>query len=126
MDRLIKTIPTENGELYVTSAGRRRLLARFDGTVEIAEHQALVSTLGRVQKGTKRIYASFVICDNIDYQTEISDGFINSGKVYDAIVDVGNERIQFAGLRFEDSDPIKNTLVFEITDLELIRKLLTV
>lgn len=124
MNKLMKSIPAENGELYVTSAGRRQLLAYFDGNIEISERQAYVPILGTVQKGTKRIFASFVICENIDYQTEVSDCFIHSGKVYDAIADVMNEKITFAGLRFMDSDPIKNTLVFEITDLELVKRLI--
>lgn len=56
---------------------------------------------------------------------DISDDFIHSGKVYDAVADVVGVRTVFAGLRFEDSDPIKNRLTFEITDMELIQRLLT-
>ena len=122
--RIIKTIPAENGELYVISAGQRLLLANFSGRVEIVEHTALVSILGTVQRGTKTIYASFIACEDLEYQREIENGFIHSGKVYDALADVKGGRITFAGLRFSDSDPIRNELIFEITDLELIQKLL--
>jgi len=42
----------------------------------------------------------------------------------EATGDVECEALHFAGLRFEDSDPLRNELTFEITDLELIQKLL--
>lgn len=67
MQRLIKSLPAANGELYVTSAGLRQALARFTGMVEITEKQTTVPILGSIQKGTKRIYASFIVCDDIDY-----------------------------------------------------------
>ncbi len=123
-ERLIKTLPCECGELYATSAGQRRLLARFNGRIEIIEHTTLVPMLGTVQKGTKTIYASFMLCGNLEYQREADYQSIHSGKVYDAIADVEGERLSFAGMRFEDSDPINNELVFNITDLELIQKML--
>ncbi len=125
MERIIKSLSAANGELYVTSAGQRKALARFNGVVEIKEKQTLVPLLGATQKGTKSIYASFIVCGDIDYQMEIRGGFIHSGKIYDAVADIEGVRTILAGLRFEDSDPIKNQLVFEITDTELIQKLLT-
>ena len=48
----------------------------------------------------------------------------NGKPLFEAVADVGNERLYFAGLRFEDSDPVKNELIFEVTDLELIKKIL--
>lgn len=124
MDRLIKTIPATDGELYAISAGRRFSLAGFNGRVEVRERTSLTPILGTVQKGTKKILASFIVCGDLEYRQQIDDGFINSGKVYEASADVEGEKICFAGLRFEDSDPLKNELIFEITDLELIQKLM--
>lgn len=124
MDRLIKTLTCERGELYVTSAGRRFLLANFKGRIEIFENMRLVPRLGTLQKGTKKIYASIMICGNLEYQREVDDDFIDSGKVFDAVADVEGEKIIFSGMTFEDSDPIENELIFNITDLELIQKLL--
>ena len=34
------------------------------------------------------------------------------------------ERLIFSGLRFEDMDPADGTVTLEVTDLELIRKML--
>ncbi len=123
MDKVINIIPATNGELYVISSGKRLPLARFEGRVKIIERTKFVPILGTVQKGTKTIYASFIVCGDLEYQREIDNGYIHSGKVYDVFADVDGERIYFAGLRFEDSVPLKNELVFEITDLELIQKL---
>lgn len=122
MNRIIKTIPATDGELYVTSAGQRLQLAHFSGRVEIVEDTKLVPILGTLQKGTKIIYASFIVCGDLEYQRESGNELIHSGKVYEAAADVNGERICFAGLRFADSDPLKNEIVFEIADLELIQK----
>lgn len=122
MNKVIKTIPATDGELYVISAGQRLPLAHFSGRVEITENTSLIPILGTVQKGAKKICASFIVCGDLEYQMKIDNDGIHSGKVYEAVADVNNKRINFAGLRFEDSDPLKNELVFEITDLELIRE----
>ena len=119
----IKVIPANNGELYMTSGGRRYCIARFSGRVEIEEKQTQVAILGTLQKGTKRIFASFVICGDIDFQNGFEFDSVDSRKVFEAWAVVSGERLSFAGLRFEDSDPLKNELVFEIPDLELIQKL---
>lgn len=121
----IKTLTATNGTLFVTSAGQRVHLADFNGKVKIEEKRVLVPILGTTQKGMKRIYASFVVCGNIEYLQEINETTIHSGRVFEAAADVAGERIDFAGLRFEDSDPVKNELIFSVTDLELIQKLLT-
>lgn len=121
----IKVIPANNGEMYMTSGGRRYCIAKFSGRVEIEEKQAQVAILGTLQKGIKRIFASFVICGDIDFQNGFGFDSVDSGKVFEAQAIVSGERLAFAGLRFEDSDPLKNELIFEITDLELIQKMLT-
>ncbi|MCX4317505.1 MAG: hypothetical protein OSJ52_12860 [Lachnospiraceae bacterium] len=120
----IKVIPANNGELYMISGGRRYHIARFHGRVEIEEKQMQVAILGTLQKGTKRILASFVICGDIDFQKSFGFDSVDSGKVFEIQAGVGGERMNFAGLRFEDSDPLTNELIFEIPDLELIQTLL--
>lgn len=124
--KIIKTLGIENSRLNVITAGIRMPIADFSGRIEIYEKQKDVSILGRHCKGEKKIYASFILCDNIEY---CSDDEIHSGKVYESVGDVQGERscekLIFSGLRFEDSDPVTGNITFEITDLELIRKMLT-
>lgn len=126
MTTLIKILNIQNASLTVVTAGRRLPLAQFAGKVEITEHQTMVPVLGRMCKGEKKIYASFILCQDIEYQME--DEF-NTGKVYEAVGDVQGERscerLIFSGLRFEDMDPMNGRVTLEVTDLELIRKMLT-
>lgn len=125
MVKLIKTLDVQNASLNVITAGRRFPLAQFAGKIEITERQSMTSVLGRRCKGEKKIYASFILCQNIEYQT---DDEFNAGKVYEAVGDVQGEqsceRLIFSGLRFEDIDPLKGTVTLEVTDLELIRKMI--
>lgn len=110
MTKIIKTLGIENSRLNVITAGRRIPIADFSGRIEIYEKQNNVSILGRHCKGEKKIYASFILCDNIEY---CSDDEIHSGKVYESVGDVQGEqfceRFIFSGLRFEDSDPVNKT-----------------
>lgn len=125
MITLIKTLDIGNASLNVITAGRRIPLAQFNGKIEITEHQNTMPVLGRMCRGEKKIYASFILCKDIEYQTD--DAF-NSGKVYEAVGDVQGEqsceRLIFSGLRFEDMDPVTGTVTLEVTDLELIRKMI--
>lgn len=125
MKTLIKTLDIQNASLTVITAGRRLPLAQFTGKIEITEHQSMTPVLGRMCKGEKKIYASFILCQDIEYQT---DDEFHTGKVYEAVGDVQGEhsceRLIFSGLRFEDMDPMNGTVTLEVTDLELIRKML--
>lgn len=102
----------------------RYCIARTDGRVEIEEKQVQIARLGTLQKGIKRILASFIICGDIDFQKGFSFDSVDAGKIFEIKASTGGERLEFVGLRFEDFDPLKNELVFEIPDLELIQKLL--
>lgn len=125
MITLIKTLDIQNASLNVITAGRRLPLAQFTGKIEITEHRSMTPILGRVCKGEKKVYASFILCQDIEYQT---DDEFNTGKVYEAVGDVQGERscerLIFSGLRFEDMNPLNGTVTLEVTDLELIRKML--
>ncbi len=124
MDTIIKTLTAADSSLSVTAAGRRSELASFTGRIEITEHTSYVPLLGALHKGMKSIHASFITCGNIDYKMPVNENTIHAGRVFDAKATVSGERLRFSGLKFIDSDPIENELVFELTDYELIEKLL--
>lgn len=125
MKRTLKRLDATKAKLYSIAAGRRKHIADFTGEIAIIEHQSMVPVLGQICKGEKKIYASFMMCDDIDYCMEET---YHSGKVYEAICTVTgeeqSERLHFAGMRFEDMNPVDGKVTFEITDLELIRKML--
>ena len=120
----IKVIPIRDSELYMISGGRRYCIAKSNGRVEIEEKQIRVARLGTLQKGTKKIWASFVICGDIDFYKDFDFDSVDAGKVFEVRASSGGERLEFSGLRFEDFDPLKNELIFEIPDLALNQKLL--
>ena len=100
----------------------------FDGALEIKEEQSTVPILGRLSNGTKSIRATLMLCDNLHNINSKEYETISSVKVYEAqaSVEVGHDTVpyKFSGLKFIDSDPINNTITFEVTDLYLIEKLL--
>ena len=121
MTTLIKTLNITNAELNVITAGRRLPLARFDGKIEINEIKNITPILGRPCKGEKIIHASFMLCEDIEYQTQND---FNSEALGDVQGESSCERLLFSGLRYEDMDVLSGKVTFEITDLELIRKML--
>lgn len=125
MTTLIKTLDIHGASLNVITAGKRLPLAQFTGRIEISECQSTVPVLGRRCRGEKKICASFILCEDIEYKT---DNEFHSGKVYEAVGYVQGERscerLIFSGLRYEDMDPLNGSVVFEVTDLELIIKML--
>lgn len=64
MRTLIKTLSVTDGQMNMIKAGRRIPLAQFSGHINIFEAQSNVSILGQPAKGVKRIYASFIICND--------------------------------------------------------------
>lgn len=49
---------------------------------------------------------------------------MDAEKIFEIKASTEGKRQEFVGLRFDDFDLLKNELVFEIPDLELIQKLL--
>lgn len=123
MQTIVKTLPLSDGILTETSGGRRKTAAQFDGKIEIYEDETYVPVLGRWTHDAKKIYASVIIGEQVNYNYAVD---FSSAKIYGVTGTVANERMVFDGLRFEDSDPIAGTFTMEITDLELIRKLLKI
>lgn len=123
---VIKQIKLDKGKLLGIIAGRRLALAKFTGRIEITEERMDVTILGNRCKGEKRIIASIVLCEDVNY---LSDERVYDGTVYEATGTVVRkdgviEPLLLAGLQFEDSDPVEGTLTFSIPDLALIEKLL--
>lgn len=123
--RTKKVLDINDGQMNMIKVGRRSSFAQFSGHIKVFETLDKENILGHAVKRTKKISAS-LICTDMDYNT---DEEINSGNVYEATATVQGEhereKLLFAGLRFDDSDPVAGSITFEITDLELIRKLLT-
>jgi hypothetical protein len=127
MQEIIKELTISDATLNILEDGRRIQLADFNGKIEIKSEQFFVPVLGERCKGEKRIIASFILCNDIKYQS--CERCFNSGRVYEAIGSVTGEhqsnRMIFSGLKYDDMNPINGTVTFEITDLNIIQKMLT-
>ena len=84
MERTLKTVTASAGQLYMTAAGRRCKIADFTGFIEISERQTRIPILGHIQNGVKSVFASFVICDDVDFAQGYDYQSILSGRVFDA------------------------------------------
>lgn len=124
MQKTIKELTISNARLNILEGGRRVPLADFSGKIKL--DQIYVPILGEIHKGEKRIIASFILCDDIRYQTD--ECSFNSGRAYEAIGDVTGEsqteELVFSGLQYDDMDPVSGTVTFEIKDRDIIQKML--
>lgn len=116
-----KICNVSEGHLFYTTEGKRKPLADFSGEVQIHEEQELVSILGCIHKGTKKLYARILLCNDIKYKTDTN---IYDYMCFDALGTVNDRPVVFSGLTLVDSDPENNTLSFEINDKALIEKIL--
>lgn len=122
---VIKELRIKNGKLNATAAGRRLHVANFTGRIEITEITSYVNILGKRCKQEKRIHASFIVGEDMEYLT---DEMFTEAAVYEAVGDVEGEqesqRFVFSGLRYIDSDPLTGEVEFEIPDQLLIKKMM--
>jgi hypothetical protein len=127
MQKTIKELTISNARLNILEGGRRVPIADFSGKIKIKLEQIYVPILGEIHKGEKKIIASFILCDDIRYQTD--ECSFNSGRAYEAIGDVTGEsqteELVFSGLQYDDMDPVSGTVTFEIKDMDIIQKMLT-
>lgn len=123
---ILKELRIRGGKLNAISAGRRVQIADFSGRVEITERIAYVNILGKRYRQEKRIYASFIVGEEMEYWT---DQPFTEAAVYEAEGTVEGEkqsqRLIFSGLRYLDSNPVTGEVEFEIPDQLLIRRMLS-
>lgn len=123
---ILKELRIRGGKLSAISAGRRVQIADFSGRVEITERIAYVNILGKRYRQEKRIYASFIVGEGMEYWT---DQPFTEAAVYEAEGTVEGEkqsqRLIFSGLRYLDSNPVTGEVEFEIPDQLLIRRMLS-
>ncbi len=123
---ILKELRISDGKLSAISAGRRFQIADFSGKVEITERISYVNILGKRYRQEKRIYASFIVGEEMEYWT---DQPFTEAAVYEAEGTVEGEkqsqRFIFSGLRYVDSNPVTGEVKFEIPDQLLIQKMLS-
>jgi hypothetical protein len=103
MERLLKTIPCERGELFYRAAGDRRLLARCEPRIQIYEHTTQVNAIGGY--GVKRIHGALVICPEPDLTRQVDEAFFQTVSGFDLSVDIQRKDGVFENFQFDDLSP---------------------
>ena len=75
---LIRTIETENGELYYTKGGRRYKLTDCPVQIKIYKEEQKLPALGSVNNVIKKYFVSFVICEMTDSMREVTEEMLRS------------------------------------------------
>lgn len=128
MQRLIKTICCENGELYSTSNARRVLLARCGVRLEIMEDSQDIPMLGGYK--VKRRHVMIVLCSDMEFTRKADVDFLKTVTAYDLSVDIQRqdgvyEPIPITNIRPEEID-LDGEWKFEVEGRpDLFRKLLS-
>ncbi len=126
--RLIKTLYFENGKLYVTTQGRRILLAECLPKIEIYEHVTEIPVLGRQSYTVKKRHISIVICSDMEYTREADEKFLRTVSQFEVSADIQRADGVFENIIFDNLYPVEIDLdvdwTFETENQMLIRKVL--
>lgn len=128
MERLLLTLPSEHGELFYVTAGRRVLLANCTPRIEIYEHASEFSTIGGT--GIKRIYAALTLCGKPAFTRPVDEAFLKKVDSFDLSSDIQRKDGIYEVFHFRNIQPhnieIDGEWVFALNEKqELLRKLLT-
>lgn len=127
MERLLKTIPCERGELFFTVAGQCTLLAHCQPCIEIYERTTQVNAIGGY--GVKRLHAALALCGELGFTRDVNEDFLLSVSAFDLAADIQRkdgifERFQFRNIRPEEIE-LGGDWTFSLNERpEMLRKLL--
>ena len=86
MQRLVKTIYPENGELFCVSNGLRTRLAQCDVKLEILEEVQDIPMLGGYK--VKKYHMAVILCNHVRLTRPVDTAFFKTVAAYDMTVDV--------------------------------------
>ena len=75
VQRLVKTIMCENGDLYSIANGRRILLARCRPRIEITEQSVNIKSIGVHGFNVKKNYITLSLCGTPELKRELDMDF---------------------------------------------------
>lgn len=130
IQRLLKTIHCEQGELYTIIDGRRILLARCRPKLEILQQESQIPAVGRDYK-VKKLHAVLALCADMDFTRQVDSGFLQTVTRFELTADIQRTDGIFEALQFDHLMPDELELGGEwefIVDMQPdeIRRLLTI
>jgi len=129
MKRLLKTINGEECEVYTISHHNRLFVGKTKSSkIEIYENSIKVPTVGANSVQYKRTYFSIAICPDPEMDAAMTDDLIKGLISFDLSILIQGKDGIFSPLVLygvSAADLSQDRWVFEITDAETVRKLLT-
>lgn len=131
VQRLVKTITCENGNLYSVIDGRRILLATCSPRIEITEQSANVKSIGVHGFNVKKNYITLVLCNTPGLTKELDMDFWNKVTGFGIEADIQRTDGIFEKMYFDNAVPKEINLdgdwVFEVAEQPgLTKKLLKI
>ncbi len=131
VQRLVKTITCENGNLYSITDGRRILLAACSPRIEITEQSVNVKSIGVRGFSVKKNYITLVLCGTPGLTRELDMDFWNKVTSFGLEADIQRTDGIFEKIYFDNAIPQEIDLdgdwVFEVTGQPgLTKKLLSI
>lgn len=127
MKKLIKTICGQSCEIYAISHHNRILVGNAIPNIEIYENSVEVPTIGTNSIRCKRTTLSICICSNPEMNSSITDEIIKGITAFDLSMLLRRKDdvfVPFALHGVSQAEISSEQWVFEITDSEVINKLL--
>ena len=129
MKTLKRTINGENGELYYTKDGRRKILAECKPKIEFYEETKNVPMLGGTVCPVKTRYIRLIICGDMEYAREIDENFLRGISSFELSADFERSDGCFETIVFDGLTPVEIYLdgdwTFSFDNRETLRRLLT-
>lgn len=125
--RLTKTINGKDCEIYAISHHKRLKVGKAEPDIEIYENIAEVPTIGANTIQQKKTYFSIVVCPNPEMDESITDEVLRGLTAFDMTMYLPNKKDVYVpfdlyGVCAAKLSPAR--WEFEVTDPEIVRKLL--
>ena len=129
MQTLIKTLSAENGQVFAVKDGRRTCVAKSQVTVEIYEHSTKVASVGAKNYGVKIRYDAEIISEDGEMMQDVDTKFLQQVSRFEVLCDVARadgifERLHFDAISPNEIDLFASRMVFEVSDSNIVKKLL--
>ena len=128
MKKLIKTINGQSCEVYAISHHNRMMIGEATPNIEIYENSVEVPTLGTSNIRYKNTYFSVAICPNPKMNKSITEDFLQGITSFDLSMLLPRKDDVYVPFMLYDVSAAEFTpeqWVFEVTDTETVKKLLT-
>lgn len=128
MKTLKRTIYGENGGLYYTKDGKRKVLVKCTPKLELYEETKSVPILGNAVCPVKKRYIRLVICVDMDYSREPDENLLCGISSFEPSADFERSDGYFETICFCGLVPVEICLdgdwIFSFYGLETLKKLL--